>query len=59
MITTLLSAITPLRRRRPARLGACVVCHASVTVDDEHVRLRGGGWVHRRCATYRMRRRLR
>ena len=35
----------------------CVVCHEVVSENEQHVRLRGSGYVHRRCATYAMRRR--
>jgi hypothetical protein len=35
----------------------CLVCGRAVTSRDECMRLRGGGVVHRRCATYDMRRR--
>ena len=41
----------------PARsVGTCLVCHGSVRDDGRGVRLARGGYVHRDCATYRMRR---
>jgi hypothetical protein len=35
----------------------CLVCRDPVSLDDETVRLSGGGHVHSECATYRMRQR--
>jgi hypothetical protein len=34
----------------------CAVCGRAVRPDDERVHLPRGGFVHRGCATYRMRR---
>ena len=45
-----------VRAVRPERT-ACLSCRGPVSSGDETVRLRGGGVVHRRCATYVMRRR--
>ncbi|MEX2252836.1 MAG: hypothetical protein WD649_01680 [Thermoleophilaceae bacterium] len=33
----------------------CLVCHGVVAEGEQHVRLRGNGYVHRECATYEMR----
>jgi hypothetical protein len=40
-----------------AKLDTCAVCGRHVREADARMRLPGGGWVHRGCATYRMRRR--
>jgi len=34
----------------------CLVCHDPVHPDDRVMRVLGGGFVHERCSTYRMRR---
>jgi hypothetical protein len=34
----------------------CMVCRGRVSASEPQVRLRGGPVVHRRCATYSMRR---
>ena len=38
-------------------LPTCLVCGSRIDPRDERMRLRGGDEVHRRCATYQMRRR--
>jgi hypothetical protein len=35
---------------------SCVVCDRAIGAGDERVHLPRGGFVHRGCATYRMRR---
>jgi hypothetical protein len=35
----------------------CLVCGRRVSEDDDRLRLRGGAFVHRACATYDIRRR--
>ena len=50
--------VSPLLRAiRDARgIEHCLICHGPVAAADDRMRLPGGGWVHRGCATYRMRR---
>ena len=33
----------------------CLVCRDVVSEQEQHIRLRGNGYVHRHCATYEMR----
>jgi predicted RNA-binding Zn-ribbon protein involved in translation (DUF1610 family) len=44
-----------MRVRRASAVCECPVCGRRVTDRDERVRLRGTSFVHRRCATYRVR----
>jgi hypothetical protein len=44
-----------VRPRRPALVCRCPVCNRPVTERDERTRLRGRTYVHRRCATYKVR----
>ena len=50
LLTSLLGAVRP-----GTQLEDCLVCHRSVRPGDARMRLPGGGFVHRGCATYRMR----
>ena len=43
-------------RERPTEVARCSACGRRVTDREERMRLRGGGYVHVGCATYRMRR---
>jgi hypothetical protein len=43
-------------RRQAAPGVACMVCLGRVSESEPQMRLRGGAVVHRRCATYSMRR---
>ena len=42
-------------RRTKSELGFCAVCGDTVKKHDAVTRLRGGDYVHRDCATYRIR----
>jgi hypothetical protein len=42
-------------RRTKSELGFCAVCGDTVKKKDAVTRLRGGDFVHRDCATYRIR----
>ena len=54
LISTLTSAVSALRADcRP--MDECLVCHNAVHPDDMCVRVLGGGVVHARCSTYKMR----
>jgi hypothetical protein len=53
LIDRIRTTMTGPRGTRPA----CLVCGRAVADPDERLRLRGGMVVHRRCATYEMRRR--
>ena len=53
LLDNIRSAMAAPRGGRPV----CLVCGDSVSPRDERMRLRGGTVVHRRCATYDMRRR--
>ncbi len=46
-----------IRAIRPPARGrtVCLVCRHVVSEHEQHVRLRGNGYVHRCCATYEMR----
>ena len=49
-----------IRRAMAAPRGGrpvCLVCSRGLATGDERLRLRGGAFVHRECATYDMRRR--
>jgi len=54
LVTTVLSA---LRMRPRRRLDTCPVCERGIRAHEERMRLPGGGYAHRGCSTYRMRRR--
>jgi hypothetical protein len=41
--------------RAPRGRTVCLVCKEVVSEGEQHVRLRGNGYVHRGCATYEMR----
>jgi hypothetical protein len=51
LIDSIREAMGAARAGRPV----CLVCGRAVTTRDECMRLRGGGIVHRRCATDEMR----
>ncbi|HEY6777725.1 MAG TPA: hypothetical protein VI122_14555 [Thermoleophilaceae bacterium] len=51
LIDSIREAMGAARAGRPI----CLVCRRAVTTRDECMRLRGGGIVHRRCATYDIR----
>jgi hypothetical protein len=53
LVDSIREAMGAARAGRPV----CLVCGRAVTTRDECMRLRAGGVVHRRCATYDMRRR--
>ena len=53
LFDSVLRVFTEQRDERPI----CLVCRESIRPSDSRVRLRGGGAVHRVCATYRMRQR--
>jgi hypothetical protein len=53
LIDSIRKAIAFPRGGRPV----CLVCGRGVSNDDDRMRLRGGAFVHRTCATYDMRRR--
>jgi hypothetical protein len=53
LIDGIREALASPRTGRPV----CLVCGRAVSQRDECMRLRGGGVVHCRCATYDMRRR--
>ena len=56
-----MTALNPIDRVRallrdpPSGAPPCLVCGRHVEREETSVRLRGGGLVHRECATYRMR----
>jgi len=54
LVTTLLGALR-MRPRRP--VDTCPVCQRGIGDHEERMRLPGGGYAHRGCSTYRMRRR--
>ncbi len=54
----ILSALLAALRRSPP-VDHCLVCRRAVNAGDARMRLPGGGYVHRGCATYRMRQRER
>jgi hypothetical protein len=41
---------------RVSQLGRCPVCASPVTAEQERYRMRGDWYVHRACASYRVRR---
>jgi hypothetical protein len=53
LIDTVRTMLSSPRGGRPT----CLVCGRGVADGEERLRLRGGGVVHRSCATYEMRRR--
>ena len=53
LITRIVETVVP---GRSASIGDCLVCTRAVRDDGRGVRLARGGYVHRDCATYRMRR---
>lgn len=54
-MTMIEQVLDTMRLRRPAELCSCPVCARRVTDRDDRVRLRGSLYVHRNCATYRVR----
>ncbi len=50
---TVMDRVLPSRRTAPG--GRCLMCGRDVKPGAEAMHLPRGGWVHRRCATYRMR----
>jgi hypothetical protein len=57
LASPLRAALRLIRGSRSA--GDCLVCHEAVRIDDDRMRLPGGGFVHSGCSTYRMRQRER
>jgi hypothetical protein len=53
LVDSIRKAIAAPRGGRPV----CLVCGRGLGNKDERLRLRGGAFVHRGCATYDMRRR--
>ncbi len=53
LLESIISVMGSPRGRRPV----CVVCGRPIGPGEELMRLRGEALVHRRCATYEMRRR--
>jgi hypothetical protein len=53
LLDSIISVMGSPRGRRPV----CLVCGRGIRPDEELMRLRGETVVHRRCATYQMRRR--
>ena len=53
----LLDSIISVMGSPRGRRSICLVCGRSITEGQELMRLRGESVVHRRCATYEMRRR--
>ena len=52
------AGLTPVRRLMRTWPGAtCFACRGPILPSEERLRLRGDTFVHRRCATYRMRNR--
>ena len=56
MSMPLLPSVLALLRESRA-IDRCVLCGKPLAPREESLRMRGGSRVHRRCATYRMRRR--
>ena len=52
-VTRLARLVSP---RASREVVPCLVCSRAVRQDHDRMRLRGGGYVHLECATYRMRR---
>ena len=51
-----LATLTSIVRPRPApQLHSCPVCRFPVTPGPDAVRMRGDYYIHRACATYRVR----
>jgi hypothetical protein len=53
----LLESITSVMGSPRGRRPVCLVCGRGIAPEEELIRLRGETLVHRRCATYEMRRR--
>ncbi len=54
-MSTLDPVLRAMRLQRGSHVCDCPVCGRSVTDRDERLRLRGRTFVHRRCASYRVR----
>jgi len=50
-----LAVLTSIARRNPPP-HRCPICHGAVQPGRDALRMRGEYYIHRRCATYRVRR---